>query len=399
MIKALKILGQKSLDLSKNYLLAGDSDFLYLYIKDQIVEKLNNETELFLFDCSDKADKIEFLVNSLGSQDLFSSSKFVIIKNINKLSKKDKETVIALINSENTHRILCVDHSFLIYDYKSKSNIIKNANTREFQKCLETIDISTPFESEMTQWIKIFAEELNLNINNTYSSKLIETFGNNFSAIYNEMSKSSLSIEKEDDLIRLLNQSSSVKKDKQLWELNQPKENGGEQFSVLLREKKDMERLKYASMAGAAAVSLGLGLATWQTTLRTTVLRPQSTHPPNPLPRPNLSNQKRKSDPHNNSNGFLPLAPLAILRQLRSKVLLASDLMMLHWVLDRYHKSPILGAGSVGGLVPTLTCALPPPPPSLSTSNPLESNPAKPSLVPSALVLLLSSLPVPRTES
>jgi hypothetical protein len=33
---------------------------------------------------------------------------------------------------------------------------------------------------------------------------------------------------------------------KQLWELNQPKENGGEQFSVLLREKKDMERLKYA---------------------------------------------------------------------------------------------------------------------------------------------------------
>ena len=90
MIKALKILGQKSLDLSKNYLLAGDSDFLYLYIKDQIVEKLNNETELFLFDCSDKADKIEFLVNSLGSQDLFSSSKFVIIKNINKLSKKDK---------------------------------------------------------------------------------------------------------------------------------------------------------------------------------------------------------------------------------------------------------------------------------------------------------------------
>lgn len=220
MIKALKILGQKPLDLSKNYLLAGDSDFLYLYIKDQIVEKLNNETELFLFDCSDKADKIEFLVNSLGSQDLFSSSKFVIIKNINKLSKKDKDTVIALIDSENMHRILCVDHSFLIYDYKSKSNIVKNANTREFQKCLETIDISTPFESEMTEWIKIFAEELNLNINNTYSSKLIETFGNNFSAIYNEMSKSSLSIEKEDDLMHLLNQSSSVKKDKQLWELN-----------------------------------------------------------------------------------------------------------------------------------------------------------------------------------
>lgn len=33
---------------------------------------------------------------------------------------------------------------------------------------------------------------------------------------------------------------------KQLWELNQHKEDGEEQFAVLLREKKDMERLKYA---------------------------------------------------------------------------------------------------------------------------------------------------------
>ena len=33
---------------------------------------------------------------------------------------------------------------------------------------------------------------------------------------------------------------------KQLWEFNQHKEDGEEQFAVLLREKKDMERLKYA---------------------------------------------------------------------------------------------------------------------------------------------------------
>jgi DNA polymerase III delta subunit len=220
MFKALKILGQKHLELSKNYLLVGDSDFLYLHIKEQIVKNLDEKTELFLFDCSDKSDKIESLVNAIGSQDLFSTSKFIIIKNINKLSKKNKETVISLINSEKIHRILCVDHSFLTYDYKSKSNIIKSAISREFQKYLDTIDISTPFESEMKQWIKIFADELNLDISNTYSSKLIETFGNNFSAIYNEMSKSSLSFKKGDSLMHLLEQSSSVKKDKQLWELN-----------------------------------------------------------------------------------------------------------------------------------------------------------------------------------
>ena len=88
MFKALKILGQKHSELSKNYLLVGDSDFLYLHIKEQIVKNLDEKTELFLFDCSDKSDKIESLVNAIGSQDLFSTSKFIIIKNINKLSKK-----------------------------------------------------------------------------------------------------------------------------------------------------------------------------------------------------------------------------------------------------------------------------------------------------------------------
>ena len=220
MIKALKILGKNPLSLSKNYLLVGDNDFLYLYIKNQIVKNLKDDTELFLFDCSDRTDKIESLISSLGSQDLFSNSKFIIIKNINKLTKNNKEIVIALINTENKNRILCVDHNFLSYDYKSKTNIIKNSTTREFEKLFDTIDISTPFESEMKQWINIFANELNLDINNAYSSKLIENFGNNFSAIYNEMSKSSLSIEKEEDLINMLNQSNSIKKDKQLWELN-----------------------------------------------------------------------------------------------------------------------------------------------------------------------------------
>ena len=78
MIKALKIFEKKSISLSKNYLLVGDNDFLYLYLKDQIGKNLESDTEFIFFDCSDKADKIESLINALGSQDLFNNTKFII---------------------------------------------------------------------------------------------------------------------------------------------------------------------------------------------------------------------------------------------------------------------------------------------------------------------------------
>ena len=39
MIKALQFLSDKNQSFSKNYLLVGDSDFLYLFIKNQIVKK------------------------------------------------------------------------------------------------------------------------------------------------------------------------------------------------------------------------------------------------------------------------------------------------------------------------------------------------------------------------
>ena len=72
----------------------------------------------------------------------------------------------------------------------------------------------------MRQWIELFAQKLDLKITNNYSQKIIEIFGNNFSEIFNEMSKSSLVFDNESDLISSLEKAGSFHKDKQLWELN-----------------------------------------------------------------------------------------------------------------------------------------------------------------------------------
>ena len=220
MIKALQFISNEKQSFDDNYLLVGDNDFLYLFIKNQIIEKSQDKDEILVFDCTDKSDTLDQIIGSLGSQDLFSNNNLIIVKNINKLNKKNSEVLLKNIDSDNPHQILCIDNNFLSYDYKSKSNTIKSASTKEFSKKLNVIDISTPFESEMKQWIQLFANELNMKVSNSYSQKIIEIFGNNFSEIYNEMSKSSLTSSSEEDFITSLENSSYNHKDKQLWELN-----------------------------------------------------------------------------------------------------------------------------------------------------------------------------------
>ena len=220
MVKALQFISNETQSFDNNYLLVGDNDFLYLYIKNQIIKKSQKKDETLVFDCADKSDSLDQIINSLGSQDLFSNNKLIIIKNLNKLNKKNSEVLLNNINTNSTHQILCIDNNFLSYDYKSKSNSIRSAITKKFSKKLDVIDISTPFESEMKHWIHLFAHELNLKISENYAQKIIEIFGNNFSEIFNEMSKSSLVSSNEKDLINSLEKSGNTHKEKQLWELN-----------------------------------------------------------------------------------------------------------------------------------------------------------------------------------
>ena len=220
MVKALQFISNETQSFDNNYLLVGDNDFLYLFIKNQIIKKSQKKDETLVFDCADKSDSLDQIINSLGSQDLFSNNKLIIIKNLNKLNKKNSEVLLNNIDTNSTHQILCIDNNFLSYDYKSKSNVIKSASTKELSKILNVIDISTPFESEMKQWIQLFADELNIKVSNSYSQKIIEIFGNNFSEIFNEMSKSSLISPNEEDLLSSLKKSTYNHKDKQLWELN-----------------------------------------------------------------------------------------------------------------------------------------------------------------------------------
>ena len=64
MIKALQAIQDIKSNPNSNYLLVGDSDFLYLYLKKIIKESNTDLSETKLFDCSDRSTPQEEILNT-----------------------------------------------------------------------------------------------------------------------------------------------------------------------------------------------------------------------------------------------------------------------------------------------------------------------------------------------
>ena len=216
MIDALTFV-QKNLKDNENYLLVGDNDFLYLFIKNKIKKKFSQNFDIEIYDCSEKSSSENNLISSFTEIDMFEQQKIIIIKNINKLSKKNHDFVLQNIKNVNKNIYIFVDHSFLGYDFKTKKNNIKNSFSKKLSQSTTTVNISTPFESEMKKWIKLFSKELNIDVSEKYSTELISNFGNNFSEIFNDLSNQSIlgiDIDSEQNAVQ------NFQKNKQLWEFN-----------------------------------------------------------------------------------------------------------------------------------------------------------------------------------
>ena len=77
MIKAIQAIQNIKKNPDSNFLLVGDNDFLYIYIKNLIKENNIDSLESITFDCSDKASVQDDILNSLSAIDLFQSKDSV----------------------------------------------------------------------------------------------------------------------------------------------------------------------------------------------------------------------------------------------------------------------------------------------------------------------------------
>ena len=160
-------------NVSNAYFLYGNDIFMQDYFIEQFKKK-KNTSQSYLYYLG--YDQSETIFNELSNVSLFDSNKIIIVKNINRFSNQAKKDLIAYLlkNDSNNHLILVRND----FDSKNKfiDSIIKNTIA---------IDVRTPFENKMIEWIRYFSKLEGINIGNNNIKNYIELYGSSISNVMN----------------------------------------------------------------------------------------------------------------------------------------------------------------------------------------------------------------------
>jgi len=169
--QAIKKIRQK--DFSNSYFLYGNDIFMQDFFIKQF-QSINSNFESYLYYIG--YDQPETIFNELSNISLFGSNKIIIIKNINRFKPKAKKELIEhLTKSDINHHIILVKNN---YDSRNKfvDSIIKNTTA---------IDVRTPFENQMAEWIKYFSKLEKIDIDMMEIKNYIDSYGSNIANVMN----------------------------------------------------------------------------------------------------------------------------------------------------------------------------------------------------------------------
>ncbi len=177
-MKKMFSLGQAVKDIrrqnfSNSYFLYGNDIFMQdFFIKE--LKKIKKQSKTYLYYLG--YDNQENIFNELSNLSLFESEKIIIIKNINRFTSQAKKDLLDYMSKKNSNSLLIlVKNNF---DSRSKFiDSIKNHST--------SIDVRTPFEDKMEEWIKYFLKREEINVDNISIKDYINAYGSSISNVMN----------------------------------------------------------------------------------------------------------------------------------------------------------------------------------------------------------------------
>ena len=176
-MKKMFSLGQAVKDIHQNkfsnsYFLYGNDIFMQDFFIEEFKKKKNISSYLYYLGY----DQEEIIFNELSNLSLFDSQKLIIIKNINRLTPKSKKQLLEyLTNSQTENYLILVKNNF---DSRNKfvDSLIKSSIS---------IDVRTPFENKMKEWINYIIKKEKISIQNHKIEDYIDAYGDNISNVMN----------------------------------------------------------------------------------------------------------------------------------------------------------------------------------------------------------------------
>ena len=159
--------------ISSSYFLYGNDIFMQDFFIEEFKKKININSYLYYLGY----DQEEKIFNEISNLSLFDSKKLIIIKNISRLTVKSKKKLLEyLSDSKSDNYLILVKNNF---DSRNKfvDSLIKESTP---------IDVRTPFESKMKEWVNYIIKKEKITIqDNKIVEDYIDAYGDNISNVIN----------------------------------------------------------------------------------------------------------------------------------------------------------------------------------------------------------------------
>ena len=129
-------------------------------------------------------DSEEELFRELSSISMFEKKRIIIVREIKKLSsKKGRQELIQYIQAPNPQIILLI----ISTEYDLQNSFLKNIADHS-----ELLDLRTPFENKMKEWVQFIINSRKINITEGAIDHYIRIYGDSIAHVINEIEKAAL---------------------------------------------------------------------------------------------------------------------------------------------------------------------------------------------------------------
>ncbi len=129
-------------------------------------------------------DSEEELFRELSSISMFEKKRIIIVREIKKLSsKKGRQELIQYIQAPNPQIILLI----ISTEYDLQNSFLKNIADHS-----ELLDLRTPFENKMKEWVQFIINNRKINITAGAIDHYIRIYGDSIAHVINEIEKAAL---------------------------------------------------------------------------------------------------------------------------------------------------------------------------------------------------------------
>jgi len=192
------------------YFLKGDDHFLQNFF----IEKICNS--LFKADKVNKSLLIpnemagKEIIDNLLFSDLFNTKKLFILRDPQQIKGKPaKDLLDYCSNPISNHFLVLVNDNYMD----------KSSFTRSLTNIMDSINVSTPFATDLYKWARFFFKENDKNADSSVIEEIVENYGDSVFNIKNEIDKLCILIDNKEIKSNDLTISNVWSRSRQRWEL------------------------------------------------------------------------------------------------------------------------------------------------------------------------------------